>query len=121
MASKDAHKVYVAPIRAELETLAALGTLTYYKDLGAIVGKPARWTLWKTILDEIGCEKPDLTIIVLNAKTGWPSQIGYKATGGKPSVEQKEFAQGELARVFQKYCPSRPVPKFPVKRKSQAS
>ena len=107
---------YVETIRAEIEKLACAGRVTYYKDLGATIGKPARWTLWKAVLDTISYKKPDVTIIVLNAKSGWPSQIAYKATGGKPSDEQKQFAQAELAKVFELYCPSRPVPRLPIKR-----
>ncbi len=70
---------YVHVVRPALEKLAGAGRVTYYKDLGAAIGKPARWTLWKAVLDEISYDKPDLSIIVLNATTGWPGQIAYKA------------------------------------------
>lgn len=63
---------YVGPVRAELEKLARAGRVTYYKDLGATIGKPPRWTLWKAVLDEISYTKPDVTIIVLQANSGWP-------------------------------------------------
>jgi hypothetical protein len=108
---------YVDTVRAELEKLARAGRVTYYKDLGAVIGKPARWTLWKEVLDTISYSKPDITIIVLNATTGWPGQIDYKATDGKPSISQQQFAQAELARVFAQHCPGKLVPKLPIKRK----
>lgn len=108
---------YVSTVRAELEELVRAGRLTYYRDLGAVIGKPARWTLWKEVLDTISYTKPDITIIVLNAKSGWPGQIDYKATDGKPSIAQQQFAQAELTKVFAQYCPGKPVPRLPVKRK----
>lgn len=107
---------YVGPVRAELEKLARAGRVTYYKDLGAIISKPARWTLWKSVLDEISYTKPDITIIVLQANSGWPGQIDYSATDGKPTPVQKKFAQEELAKVFSAYCPNKPVPQLPIKR-----
>lgn len=107
---------YVPVVRTQLEKLARAGRVTYYKDLGATIGKPARWTLWKDVLDEISYAKPDITIIVLQASSGWPGQIDYSATNGKPTQAQKTFAQEELAKVFSTYCPGRPVPQLPVKR-----
>jgi hypothetical protein len=107
---------FVPPVRKELENLARAGCVTYYKDLGATIGKPPRWTLWKAVLDEISHTKPDVTIIVLQANTGWPGQIDYSATGGKPTPAQKKFAQDELAKVFKAYCPGKPVPQLPIKR-----
>jgi hypothetical protein len=55
---------------------------------------------------------------VLNATTGWPGQINYMATEGKPTDEQKRFAQDELAKVFAVYCPGKPIPQLPIKRKT---
>jgi hypothetical protein len=107
---------YVGPVRAELEKLARAGRVTYYTDLGATIGKPPRWTLWKAVLDEISYTKPDLTIIVLQANSGWPGQIDYSATDGKPTPAQKKFAQAELTKVFNAYCPGKPVPQLPIKR-----
>jgi len=107
---------YVGPVRAELEKLVRAGRVTYYKDLGATIGKPARWTLWKAVLDEISYTKPDITIIVLQANSGWPGQIDYSATDGKPTPAQKKFAQDELTKVFKTYSPGKPVPQLPIKR-----
>ena len=106
---------YVPAVRSELEKLARAGRVTY-KDLGAVIGKPPRWTLWKDVLDEISFTKPDITIIVLQAGSGWPGQIDCSATNGKPTPAQKTFAQEELAKVFNSYCPGKPVPQLPIKR-----
>ena len=108
---------YVQPVRVELERLLQRGKVTYYKDLGAVIGKPPRWTLWKSVLDEISYTKPDITIIVLNARSGWPGQIDYSATNGKPTDAQKKFAQDELDKVFATYCPGKTAPRLPQKRK----
>ena len=35
-----------AQIEAELKKLAGAGKVTYYKDLGETIGKPARWAMW---------------------------------------------------------------------------
>jgi hypothetical protein len=106
---------HVSLVRNELEKLARAGRVTYYKDLGATIGKPAKWTLWKAVLDEISYTKPDVTIIVLLAGSGWPGQIDYSATNGKPTPAQKKLAQEELAKVFKAYCLGEPVPQLPIK------
>jgi hypothetical protein len=41
-----------------------------------------------TRIDEISFDKPDISIIVLLAGAGWPGQIDYSATDGKPTDEQ---------------------------------
>lgn len=105
-------------VRAELKRLAHAGKLTYYGVLGNAVGKHARWPLWKNILDEISREeKPDITFLVLNAATGWPSQIGYENTGGKPTLAQKQHAQAQLDAVFRYYCPGKPTPRLPQRKR----
>ena len=110
-----------ARIRTELLRLARAGELTYYGVLGASVGKPARWTLWKTVLDEISREIPtadaDITFLILNATSGWPGQIGFVPTGGHPTPEQKAKAQRELERVFRQYCPGKPIPMLPQRKR----
>jgi hypothetical protein len=108
-------------IRSELMTLARAGELTYYGVLGASVGKPARWTLWKTVLDEVSLETPktdpDITFLVLNASTGWPGQIGFSPTDGKPTPAQMAHAQKELDRVFRRYCPGKQTPVLPQRKR----
>ncbi len=90
---------------------------------GAAVGKPARWSLWKQVLDEIAREelrqgKPDITSIVLSAATGWPSQVDFKSTGDEPDKGQMERAQTKLDEVFRHYCPSKPTPTLPQRKRA---
>jgi hypothetical protein len=92
------------------------GKVTYYGELGQTIGKPARWSHWKKVLDEISFQKPDISIIVLLADAGWPGQIDYSATEGKPTDKQKRFAQDELTRVFALHCPGKPVPQLRSER-----
>jgi alkylated DNA nucleotide flippase Atl1 len=112
------YKSYVEPVRIELMRLIRAGEVTYYGELGQIIGKPARWTHWKKVLDEISYSKPDISIIVLLASSGWPGQIDYSSTGGKPTTAQKQFAQNEIAKVFALHRPGKPVPQLPIKRRS---
>ena len=105
-------------VRAELMRLARAGQITYYGGLGAAVGKHARWPLWTDVLDGISTDElakhnPDITDLVLNAKTGWPSRISRKFTHGKPTPQQKQKAQSGLDAVFSHYCPGKPAPKLP--------
>jgi len=85
--------VQAKPVRAKLQKLARAGKLAYYKDLGHEFNKPARWSEWKKILDEMSLTRPDISILVLNATSGWQGQIDYKATNGRPTEAQKKFAQ----------------------------
>jgi hypothetical protein len=47
------YKSYVEPIRAELLKLIRARRVTYYGELGQTIGKPARCSHWKKVLDEI--------------------------------------------------------------------
>ena len=107
---------YVEPVRVELMKLIRAGEVTYYGELGRTIGKPARRTHWKKVLDEISYTKPDISIIVLLADSGWPGQIDYSATGGKPTPAQRQFAQNEIAKVFALHSPGKLVPQLPIKR-----
>lgn len=40
-------------IRNELRKIAGLGQVTYYGDLGAVIGRPARWPLWNQFLTKL--------------------------------------------------------------------
>jgi hypothetical protein len=97
---------------------ARAGQITYYGALGAAVGKHARWPLWTQILDGISDDEqakgnPDITDLVLSAKTGWPSRISRQFTDGKPTDEQKQKAQRGLDEVFRHYCAGKQAPKLP--------
>ena len=110
-------------IHAELVKLAKAGELTYYGVLGATVGKPARRPLWKRVLDEfareeLGQGKPDITFLVLSAKTGWPSQISFTSTHGKPTPKLMRDAQSGLDKVFRLHCPGKPTPMLPQRKRA---
>ena len=99
--------------------LARAGQITYYSALGAAVGKHARWPLWPIVLerisdDELAKGDPDITDLVLNAKTGWPSRIQF--TNGKLTPQQKQKAQSVLDAVFSHYCPGKQAPRLPQRR-----
>jgi len=110
-------------VRSELIRLAYAGELTYYGQLGDAVGKHKQWPLWKRVLDEISHDEtrqglPDITFLVLNAVTGWPSQIGFERTDNKPTPEQQQQARMELDKVFRHYCPSKPTPTLPRRKRA---
>ena len=109
-------------VHAELIKLARAGQITYYSALGAAVGKHARWSLWTPILDgisddELAKRNPDITDLVLSAKTGWPSRISRQFTNGKPTDQQKEKAQRGLDAVFSQYCPGKQAPILPQRKR----
>jgi hypothetical protein len=98
--------------------LARTGKITYYRELGAAVGKHERWALWTRVLDEIGLEEgPDITFLVLSARKGWPSRIGKKFMNEKPTSEQRQAAQSGLNEVFRHYCPSKTAPRLPQRKR----
>jgi hypothetical protein len=106
-------------VHVELKRLARAGQITYYDTLGAAVGKPARWSLWTLVLerisdDELARGNPDITNLVLSAKTGWPSRIQF--TNGKLTLQQKQKAQSVLDAVFSHYCPGKQAPRLPQRR-----
>ena len=107
----------VEPARAELVKLATRGSITYYKELGQKVGRHERWPKWKDVLDTIARDRPDISILVLNARSGWPGQIdGKPVIEGKPTEEQKRYAQAELRRVFEKYAGGQRAPTLPLRK-----
>jgi hypothetical protein len=63
--------------------------------------------------DELAKGNPDITDLVLSAKTGWPSRISRQFTNGKPTPQQKQKAQSGLNAVFGRYCPGKQVPILP--------
>src|SRR5258708_21184356 len=105
-------------VHAELMRLAHAGQITYYGVFGAAVRKHARWPLWTQVLDEISDDEraqsnPDITDLVLSAKTGWPSRISRQFTNDKPTPQQQQKAQRGLDAVFSRYCPGKQAPKLP--------
>ena len=109
-------------VHAELMRLARAGQITYYGALGAAVGKHARWPLWTQVLDGISDDElakgnPDITDLVLSAKTGWPSRISRQFTNDEPTPEQKLKAQRGLNDVFNHYCPGKPAPILPQRKR----
>jgi hypothetical protein len=102
---------------SELKKLAERGGITYYKELGKKVGRHERWPKWKDVLDTIAAERPNISILVLNARSGWSGQIGGKpVVDGKPTDEQKRYAQAELVRVFEKYARGKTAPTLPLRK-----
>jgi hypothetical protein len=120
MSRPSKHETDKDNIRTELLRLAHEGETVHYRELGIAVGRGQQGP-WTTILDEISLEPgPDITFLVLNGKTGWPSRIMKKFTDGKPSPEQMRAAQSGMNDVFLNYCPSKTAPTLPRPRpKSQ--
>jgi hypothetical protein len=109
-------------VHAELMRLARAGQITYYGDLGAAVGKHPRWPKWTEVLDGISDDElakgnPDITDLVLSAKTGWPSRISRQFTNDKPTPQQQQKAQQGLDAVFSRYCPGKQAPKLPHRKR----
>jgi len=96
-------------IRSALVKRAQEGSrILTYTQLGKIVDVPARGP-WKQILDFIALgEKrqglPDITFLVVNKRTGYPGQIGFRPAA-PPTAEQKALAAKELQKVIDHYCP----------------
>jgi len=109
-------------VHAELMRLARAGEITYYGDLGAAVGRHKQWPKWTDVLDgisddELGKDNSDITDLVLNATTGWPSRISRQFTNGKLTDQQKENAQRGLDKVFSQYCPGKQAPILPQRER----
>ena len=95
-------------VRTELLKDAFAGRFPTYAQLGSRVGIPKQGP-WKPLLDVISGEEtdagyPDLTFLVRNSK-GYPGQIGFVATGGKPTPQQISLAKREVQKVIDLYCP----------------
>jgi hypothetical protein len=63
----------------------------------------------KEVLDEISREetrngRPDITFVLRNKKTGYPSQVGFKPAK-RPTDQQKADARAEAQRVIDAYSP----------------
>lgn len=103
-----------ATIRAALLKRAkdSAKTLTY-EQFGKLVGVPTRGP-WKPVLDLIAHEEtdqglPDITFLVVQKRTGYPGQIGFKRAV-PPSADQKARAVAEMQKVIDRYNPGKPNP-----------
>jgi hypothetical protein len=53
--------------------------------------------------------RPDLTYLVRNAQTGYPSRIG-RMTRRQPTPEQKQLAHKKMQEIIDIYNPGTPNP-----------
>jgi hypothetical protein len=86
-----------------------------YTELGARVGIPPQGP-WQPVLDAIADDadkagKPDLTFLVRNAKTGYPTRIG-RVTRRQLTDDQKRLAWKKIQEIINEYNPEAPHP-FP--------
>jgi hypothetical protein len=84
-----------------------------YTELGQRVGIPTRGP-WQPVLDAIAndadkANEPDLTFLIRNARTGYPSRIG-RVTKKNPLPWQKERARDKIQEIIDKYNPETPNP-----------
>jgi hypothetical protein len=102
-------------IERELERCARASPMERptYTQLGARVGIPPQGP-WQPVLDLIANDAdkagvPDLTYLVRNAQTGYPSRIG-RMTRRQATDDQKRLARTKLQEVIDKYNPRTPNP-----------
>ena len=102
-------------IRSELMKLATAKPirLLTYGEFGRRVGIPSRGP-WKGILDLIAKEekdsgRPDITFLIINSKTRYPSQIGF-VDAVPPTEAQKQVARAEFRKIAARYSPGSPNP-----------
>jgi hypothetical protein len=102
-------------IRSELLKMATAKPiyLLTYGEFGEHVGIPARGP-WKGILDLIAREetaedRPDITFLVINKRTGYPGQIDF-AKAVPPTDSQKQSARAEFQKIADRYSPGSPNP-----------
>ena len=89
-------------ILSELVKAARRGKTITYLQLGMAVGIPTRGP-WKPILDRLSLQetnagRPDVTFMVVRARTGYPGQIGF-TPANPPSQKQKSDADKILKDV----------------------
>ena len=56
---------------------------------------------------------PDLTYLLQNRRSGYPSQIDFRSAKPQPDDSQKQKARAEAQRIIDRYCPGT---KNPYKR-----
>jgi len=84
-----------------------------YTEFGARVGIPPQGP-WQPVLDAIANDAdkagvPDLTFLIRNAKTGYPSRIARK-TRRNPTDEDKRVARKKIQEIIDKYNRGAPNP-----------
>jgi hypothetical protein len=84
-----------------------------YTQFGERVGIPPQGP-WQPVLDAIDNDadkagRPDLTFLITNARTGYPSRIARKTTK-QPTPEQKERARKKMQEIIDEYNPGTPNP-----------
>jgi hypothetical protein len=84
-----------------------------YKEFGARVGIPAQGPC-EAVLDQISREetsqgRPDITFVLINKRTGYPSRVGF-VTRKTLTPQQKAHAHAEVQKVINKYSPATPNP-----------
>jgi hypothetical protein len=102
-------------IRSELLKCATAQPTEFptYAAFASRVGMPTQGP-WKGILDAISREEtrqglPDITFVLVNKRTGYPSQIGF--TQSKNLTPQlKAHARTEVQKVIDYYNPGTPNP-----------
>jgi hypothetical protein len=102
-------------IRSELMKCATASPMQFptYSTFAPRVGMPVRGP-WKGVLDAISRAEtrqglPDITFVLVNQRTGYPSQIGF--TGSKkPTPQQIAHARSEVQNVINRYNPGTPNP-----------
>jgi hypothetical protein len=84
-----------------------------YTELGRRVGIPPQGP-WQPVLDAIADEedaanRPDITFLIRNAQTNYPSRIG-RVTKRNPDPSQKEHARKKMQEIIDTYNPGTPNP-----------
>jgi hypothetical protein len=84
-----------------------------YTELGRAVGMPPMGP-WEPVLDAIAKDaedagRPDLTFLVRNARTGYPSRV-CRTTRRNLLRWHKERARAEMQRIIEAYNPTTPNP-----------
>ena len=96
--------------KAKQIVLVPYGTLA--AELGEHVMAVSNRTTLNRIADrEKSNNRPDITFILKNRRTGYPGQIGGKRAH-PPSPEQKQRAKAEMQEIIREYspCSSNPYP-----------
>jgi hypothetical protein len=77
-----------------------------YTEFGARVGIPPQGP-WQPVLDAIAdaadkAGQPDVTFLIRNARTGYPSRIG-RVTKRNPDPKMKKRARDKMQEIIDKY------------------